>query len=88
MISTYDFQLEHPEMFSHLLVKYLRLLHYKYPRQKNIANRYTLFKKFIFELEGKKMNNQFTNSGCKKNVTEIALRIGSAISEIRYHRSL
>jgi hypothetical protein len=34
MISTYDFQLEHPEMFSHLLVKYLRLLHYKYPRQK------------------------------------------------------
>ncbi len=32
MINTYDFQVEHPEMFSHLALKDLLFLHYKCPQ--------------------------------------------------------
>ncbi len=55
MINTYDFQVEHPEMFSHLAVKDLLFLHYKCPQEDKMINIYTHLNKFIFVLEGKKM---------------------------------
>lgn len=55
MINTYDFQVEHPEMFSHLAVKDLLFLHYKCPQEDKIIKIYTHLNKFIFVLEGKKM---------------------------------
>ena len=88
MISTYDFQVEHPEIYSHLLVKDSRFLHYKNPQQKKIAKLYIHFNKFIVRLGVKKMIYQFTNSCCKKNVNELAVRIGSAISKTKYHQPL
>ena len=89
MISTYDFQVDHCEMFSHLSLKDLCFLHYKYyPQKKKIEKLFTHFNNFILTLEGKKMIFQFANSYCKKNVNELAYRIDSAISEIKYHRSL
>lgn len=55
MINTYDFQVEHPEMFAHLSVKDLLFLHYKCPQEERMIKLYTHFNKFIFVLEGKKM---------------------------------
>lgn len=55
MINTYDFQVEHPEMFSQLAVKDLLFLYYKCPQEEKKINLYTHFNKIIFVLEGKKM---------------------------------
>lgn len=55
MLNTYDFQVEHPEMFSQLAVKDLLFLHYKCPQEEKMVKLYTHFNKFIFVLEGKKM---------------------------------
>jgi len=63
MINTYDFQVEHPEMFSHLSVKDLLFLHYKCPQEERMVNLYTHFNKFIFVLEGKKMIHHAVSRG-------------------------
>jgi AraC-like DNA-binding protein len=55
VINTYDFQVEHPEMFSHLAVRDLLFLHYKCPQEEKMVKLYTHFNKIIFVLEGKKM---------------------------------
>jgi len=55
MINTYDFQVEHPEMFSQLAIKDLLFLYYKCPQEEKKINLYTHFNKIIFVLEGKKM---------------------------------
>jgi len=55
MINTYDFQVEHPEMFSQLAIKDLLFLYYKCPQEEQKINLYTHFNKIIFVLEGKKM---------------------------------
>ena len=54
MLNTYDFQVEHPEMFAHLAVKDLLFLHYKCPQEDKMIHIYTHLNKFIFVLEGKK----------------------------------
>jgi len=55
MINTYDFQVEHPEMFSQLAVRDLLFLYYRCPQEEKKINLYTHFNKIIFVLEGKKM---------------------------------
>lgn len=55
MINTYDFQVEHPEIFSQLSVKDLLFLYYKCPQEEKKINLYTHFNKIIFVLEGKKV---------------------------------
>ena len=55
MINTYDFQVEHPEMFSQLAIKDLLFLYYKCPQEEKKINLYTHFNKIIFVIEGKKM---------------------------------
>jgi len=62
MINTYDFQVEHPEMFSQLAVKDLLFLYYKCPQEEKKINLYTHFNKIIFVLEGKKMIHHRSNS--------------------------
>jgi AraC family transcriptional regulator, exoenzyme S synthesis regulatory protein ExsA len=54
MINTYDFQTEHPEIFSQLSVKDLLFLYYKCPQEEKKINLYTHFNKLIFVLEGRK----------------------------------
>jgi AraC family transcriptional regulator, exoenzyme S synthesis regulatory protein ExsA len=54
MINTYDFQTEHPEIFSQLSVKDLVFLYYKCPQEERKINLYTHFNKIIYVLEGKK----------------------------------
>ena len=54
MINTYDFQVEHPEIFSQLSVKDLLFLYYKCPQEEKKINLYTHYNKIIFVLEGKK----------------------------------
>jgi len=55
MINTYDFQVEHPEIFSQLSVKDLLFLYYKCPQEDKKINLYTHYNKIIFVLEGKKV---------------------------------
>ena len=55
MINTFDFQVEHPEIFSQLAVKDLLFLYYRCPQEEKKINLYTHFNKIIFVLEGKKM---------------------------------
>lgn len=55
MINTYDFQVEHPEVFSQLSVKDLLFLYYKCPQEEKKITLYTHYNKIIFVLEGKKV---------------------------------
>ncbi len=55
MINVYDFQAEHPEMFSQLIVDDLLFLYYKCPQEKKKINLYTHLNKIVFVVEGHKM---------------------------------
>jgi len=55
MINTYDFQVEHPEIFSQLSVKDMLFLYYKCPQEEKKLNLCTHFNKIIYVLNGKKV---------------------------------
>jgi len=74
MINTYDFQVEHPEMFSHLAVKDLLFLHYKCPQEEKMVKLYTHFNKFIFVLEGNKMIHHSGKSWMLSTETAVFFR--------------
>lgn len=54
MINVYDFQVEHPEMFSQLATNDLLFLHYKCPQEMKKINLYTHLNKIIFVIQGHK----------------------------------
>lgn len=58
MINVYDFQVEHPEMFSQLAVNDLLFLYYKCPQEQKKIKLYTHLNKIIFVIEGEKKIHQ------------------------------
>lgn len=74
MINTYDFQVEHPEMFSQLAVKDLLFLYYKCPQEEKKINLYAHFNKIIFVIEGKKMIHHREKSWLLTNETAVFIK--------------
>jgi AraC-like DNA-binding protein len=55
MINTYDFQVEHPEVFSQLAAKDKLFLHYKCPQESKYLYLYNHFNQIAFTLQGIKI---------------------------------
>ncbi|HEX5025916.1 MAG TPA: hypothetical protein VFV68_11630 [Agriterribacter sp.] len=63
MINTYDFQVEHPEMFAQLAADDLLFLHYKCPQETKYISVYNHFNQIAFTLQGAKTLHLATSVG-------------------------